>query len=225
MRDLLTRTPAHARKSFRMYAEDQVIFDQLEFFGAGVYAKLMCEAAALQSSETQFPYHAESAGIPLSVFTKLESLNLISKSEKGCIVVNGFEQRLTNKASKERKRRFDQRKRREEIEQLCKSIIKNERPDGVPSDAIVWGGNEKRWACHDDVVMAMALHKYISGKGSKIEIGITFINQVRLLRSTVADGLEHNRMAHIYRGLAEYFDAGGAITTDNLRRVIESVCL
>lgn len=222
---MLIRTQAHARKSFRMYAEDQKILCQLSHNAIGFYMKLLCEAASLQSAQTEFPYHAESAGIPYSVFKELEEKGLISKGEAKTIIINGFEQRLTNQASKARKRRFDQKKREQEIKQLCKSIIKNKKPEGVPDDAIVWGGNEKRWARRDDVAMAMSLHKYIESKGSNIELGITFINQVRLLRQTVGESLGHNKMIHVYKGLDAYFAKGGVVTTGTLRAVLESTCL
>lgn len=214
----LERSLADARRSFRMFAADEDIFNSISHESAGLYMKMLCECGRLQNSETLFNF--ERLIREYRPFSELVEKGLVKKSSDGNVIVCGFEQRLTAKANRARKNRADAKRKAQSLKSLADGINKNEKPEGVPESAIVWGGNCKRWAEPEHLSAAKAIHDHLSKYDNEIVFGITFINQVRLLMQQY--DIKSNRLITVYNAVDAIYKRGNKITVNNLRKALEA---
>lgn len=205
------RTKGDARKSCKIYAADAEYFDKLSVEAFAWYMRLMMSAAEEQSERSDFDWSM----LPERVTSELLS-NGLAYPENDKVIIVDFEQRL-NRKERERKARWAEIKRNEELMAICAEINRNEKPQGVPDCAVVWGGNEKRWGTIEDVKFAITLHKYVSVHVEQFKFGITLINQCRLLRDEVGDV----GAICIYKAVERVVSKGGKLRISNMREAIK----
>lgn len=207
----LERTRADARHAFKMYAADMDILRELSANAALKWIELMAECAVSKSDTLIL---AMNNNHQKEIITELAENSLITYTPEGW-KVNGFTER-TNVAQKLRLARSNEKRRMTYINKLCKEIIQNPKPEGVPDCAVVWGGNEKRWGTVEDVQLAHAIYKYVSRYNDQFKFGITLINQCRLLRDEL--GVNHRETIGIYKAVDRVFQGGRKLTINNMRQ-------
>lgn len=204
------RTRADARKSCKLYAADLEIINGLRDVTAIWYVKMLLSVAENQSSITSI----HKSDVAITVLDELTEHDLIGFSSNLMVFVNDASQRL-NITEKARKQRYNQRQRDSDIKELVDKVIKNPKPDGVPDNAVVWGGNVKRWGLLEDVILARGVHNYVSRFNPAFSFGITLINQCRLMRQEL--GIKHNEPVALYSAIERVFKSGKKLTINNMR--------
>lgn len=210
----LERTRADARHSFKMYAADMDILRALTPNAALKWVELMAECAVSKSDTLLIAMANEHQR---EILEEIKGAGLIEFTVDGW-KLKGFSQRL-NTAAQLRSARSNEKRRKKQIQAWCDEIIKNPKPKGVPDEAIVWGGNEKRWGTAEDVQLAHAIYKNVSKRNDQFKFGITLINQCRLLKDQF--GVNHTETIGLFNAIHRAFEKGRKVTVNNLREVLE----
>lgn len=208
------RTRADARHAFKMYAADMDILRALTPNAALKWVELMADCAV---NKTDTLIIAVANNHQKELVSELKENGLLTLTDEGW-KVEGFAQR-TNTAEKLRLARSNEKRRKKQIQAWCDEIIKNPKPKGVPDNAIVWGGNEKRWGTMEDVQLAHAIYKNVSKRNDQFKFGITLINQCRLLKDQF--GVNHKETIGLFGAINRAFERGKKVTVNNLREVLE----